>query len=294
MKIAVIGTLGKWSSEALAQEIAALVGHCPLIEMSEVSLDLGLEKVTAQGYDLTQFDALVVKKVAQVYSPNALDRLEVLRFLELRGVRIFSPVAGIGRLIDRLSCTATLAAGGIPMPETFVTESAPAAAEKLLEYQKAVLKPLYSTKARGMICLDSQRHGLKEIQEFQAAGNETLYLQRFVKGPGRDLGLSFLGGRYLGTYARVGNGDSWNSTTESGGVYRAEDPPEAWIALAKRAQSLFPLDFTCVDLIETEAGPKIFEVSAFGGFRGLQEALGLNVAALYAQYVVEKTSPRKA
>jgi len=45
MKIAVIGTLGKWSSESLAQEIAALVGQCPLIEMSEVHLDLGQEKV---------------------------------------------------------------------------------------------------------------------------------------------------------------------------------------------------------------------------------------------------------
>ncbi len=293
MKIAVIGTLGKWSSESLAQEIAALVGQCPLIEMSEVHLDLGQEKVMAQGHDLTQFDALVVKKVAQVYSPNALDRLETLRFLELRGVKVFSPVAGISRLIDRMSCTVTLAAGGIPMPETFITESAEAAAQRLAQYGKAVLKPLYSTKARGMVYLDAHKHGLKEVQEFQAAGNETLYLQRFVKGPGRDLGLSFLGGQYLGTYARVGNGDSWNSTTESGGVYRAEEPPEAWIALAKRAQSLFPLDFTCVDLIETEEGPKIFEVSAFGGFRGLKEALGLNVAALYAKYVVEKTPQRK-
>ena len=41
-----------------------------------------------------------------------------------------------------------------------------------------------------------------------------------------------------------------------------------------------------MDVAETEDGLKVFEVSAFGGFRGLMEADGIDAAALYADYVL--------
>ncbi|MHB8811540.1 MAG: hypothetical protein ACYC9M_16270, partial [Desulfobulbaceae bacterium] len=39
---------------------------------------------------------------------------------------------------------------------------------------------------------------------------------------------------------------------------------------------------TCVDVVETDEGPRAFEVSAFGGFRGIQEACGIDAARHYA------------
>lgn len=295
MKIAVIGIPEKWSSVALAEEIERLNGPCPVIDMGKVHLDLGQEKLLFEGEDLCSYDALVVKKVAQVYCPEVLDRMEMLRFAESKGVRVFSPVSGMSRLIDRLTCTVTLKAGGISMPETFITESPEQALAKLQDYKKAVFKPLFTTKARGMIFVESNdKNAAAKINAFHQAGNPVIYMQRFVKGPGRDLGISFLGGKYLGTYARVGSGQSWNTTTENGGKYAPDDPPKAWIDLARRAQALFDLDFTCVDLMETDEGPRVFEVSAFGGFKGLKEAQGINVAQLYAQYILDQLTPKKA
>jgi ribosomal protein S6--L-glutamate ligase len=46
--------------------------------------------------------------------------------------------------------------------------------------------------------------------------------------------------------------------------------------------------FTCVDVVETANGPLVYEVSAFGGFRGLLEANGIDMAERYAQYVLER------
>jgi ribosomal protein S6--L-glutamate ligase len=37
----------------------------------------------------------------------------------------------------------------------------------------------------------------------------------------------------------------------------------------------------------------VFEVSAFGGFRGLQSGLGIDIAAHVADYVVAKVRSRK-
>ena len=62
--------------------------------------------------------------------------------------------------------------------------------------------------------------------------------------------------------------------------------------MAHRAQALFDLDFTCVDVVETAEGPMVFEVSAFGGFRGLQEACGVDAAGAYADHVVHTLAQR--
>jgi ribosomal protein S6--L-glutamate ligase len=97
-----------------------------------------------------------------------------------------------------------------------------------------------------------------------------------------------MGGRYLTTYARVKGAGAWNTTTRSGGHYEAFDPPEELIALAHKAQAPFGLDFTCVDVAETPLGPIVFEVSAFGGFRGIETASGIDAARRYVQFVLER------
>ena len=90
------------------------------------------------------------------------------------------------------------------------------------------------------------------------------------------------------TYARVKGEGAWNTTTRSGGHYEAFDPPPALIDLAYKAQAPFDLDFTCVDVAETPDGPIVFEVSAFGGFRGIETASGIDAARRYVQYVLER------
>jgi ribosomal protein S6--L-glutamate ligase len=44
--------------------------------------------------------------------------------------------------------------------------------------------------------------------------------------------------------------------------------------------------FTTVDVADTEDGPVVFEVSAFGGFRGAKEGIGIDAAALYADHIL--------
>jgi ribosomal protein S6--L-glutamate ligase len=106
--------------------------------------------------------------------------------------------------------------------------------------------------------------------------------------PGRDLGMVFLAGEYHGSYARVAKGDAWNTTINSGGRYEAAHPSDEIIAMAHKAQALFDMDFTTVDVAETEEGPIVFEVSAFGGFRGAKEGIGIDAASLYVAHVFKE------
>ncbi|MCA9243739.1 MAG: GAK system ATP-grasp enzyme [Phycisphaerales bacterium] len=291
--IGVVGVPGAWSTQRLFEAVAGRVDQAVLIDLGAVRLDLTTGEAlspTGDGalIDLTTLDAIMVKKLGLRYTPHLLDRLEVLRYVEQRGVRVFSRPDSIGRLLDRMACTVALRAGDVPMPDTILTEDITAAAEIVREFKTAVLKPLYTTKARGMRVVRAEEDVTAVLEDYRAAGNQVFYIQRKVALPGRDLGVSFVGGEYLASYARVGGGGSWNTTIRAGGKYEPADPPSDIIDLAHRAQALFDLDFTCVDIAETEHGPLVFEVSAFGGFRGLREAHGIDAADAFTNHVLRQ------
>ncbi|RLJ17371.1 GAK system ATP-grasp enzyme [bacterium endosymbiont of Escarpia laminata] len=292
LKIGIIGIPGKWSTETLADAIESRTGYRRIIDMGEVELDLAGKRLLHGDTDLCTLDGLIIKKISASYSPNTLDRLELLRVAEHAGVRIFSRPLNILRLVDRLSCTVTLRNADIPMPETRVTENVAAAMTAVREFGSAVFKPLYSTKARGMCVIDAELSDSDiqaQILAFQAE-NPMMYIQKKVALPGRDLGMVFLAGEYLGTYARVSQSDTWNTTIHSGGRYENHLPPDDIIELARRAQAPFDMDFTTVDVAETDVGPIVFEVSAFGGFRGAKEGIGIDAAGLYSEHVIREIS----
>lgn len=292
-RIAVIGNRGGWSSELLADYVESVTGSRLLIEMENVRLDLHHGKVWCNEMDMTRLDAVIIKKIGPYYSPNLLDRLEMLRFLEITGVRIFSRPLHILRVLDRLSCTVTLRMAGIPMPPTTITEDSQQAVAIVKAYREAVFKPLYSTKARGMQVIRNDKDAPFEVEKFKQ-DNPVMYIQQKLDIRGRDLGIVFLGGEYITTYSRCNETASWNTTTVNGGKYVAYDPAPETIEIARKAQSLFDLDFTSVDVVETADGPLVFEVSAFGGFKGLEIARRIDGAKLYTDYVLNRLSSSPA
>ncbi len=288
VKIGVVGTKGGWSSELLADTIAAKTGYRLLIEMDKVRLDLPSGKCWYEGTDISSLDGLIIKKIGTWYSPDLLDRLEMLRLLKERGLPIFSDPYKILRVLDRLSCTITLQAGDIPMPQTTITEDVDLALQTVKEYGRAVFKPLYTSKARGMFLLEHSEDARPIIEKY-AKEYRLMYIQKAIDlDGGKDLGVVFLGGEYLTTYARCKTNDSWNTTTVNGGKYALYEPEPEIIELARKAQSLFGLDFTCVDVALTNDGPFVFEVSAFGGFRGIRDSSGMDAAGLYLEHVMKE------
>lgn len=289
-RIGVIGTPGKWSTETLADAFAEHSGYRQVIDMGKAMLDLEKGQLICDGVDLCQLDGLVLKKVAEDYSPDALDRLEMLRVAEVAGVRLFSPAENVIRLMDRLACTVTLRNAGIPMPKTVITEDVDAARGALGRFGAAVLKPLFSTKARGMVLLDAEAPDADaQIAAFKAA-NPVMYVQQKADLSGEDLGMVFLNGEYICTYARVSQSGAWNTTIHSGGKYAPFDPSPELIELGRRAQAPFGLTFTTVDIALTPEGPIVFEVSAFGGYSGAQKGCGIDAAALVAAHVLAEVS----
>lgn len=290
LRIGVIGIPGKWSTETLADKLEAETGFRLVVSMEDILLDLDNMALYANGVNLCDLDGIIVKKISQEYNPSMLDRIELLRVAEQAGVRVFSNAHSILRLVDRLSCTISLRNADIPMPATQITENIEHAISAIQQYGSCVLKPLFSTKARGMTILESSQptEELRSILTKFKADNPMLYLQQKMNLSGRDLGMVFVGGEYLCTYARVSQSDTWNTTIHDGGRYELYEPTDELIDLGWRAQAPFDLDFTTVDIALTDTGPIVFEVSAFGGFKGATEGSKVDAASAYSNYVLKE------
>jgi ribosomal protein S6--L-glutamate ligase len=181
------------------------------------------------------------------------------------------------------------------MPATAVSEDPALVCEAVRRFGSAVLKPLYSTKARGMVVVEATDPLLaSKVESFVLKNDGPAYGQQKLELGDRDLGVVFMGGQYVGTYARVRGAGAWNTTIHSGGRYEPHEPEREIIEIAERAQAIFDLEFTSVDVVETKRGPLVFEVSAFGGYRGLKEGLGIDPAARYADHILAKISGRSA
>ena len=289
-RIAVIGIPGKWSTEVLADRLEEATGYRLVISMEEVRLDSVTQALWYHDINLCELDGIVVKKITQNYDRHMWDRIELLRYAEMAGVRVFSPCAAILQLVNRLGCSVTLAAQQLPLPATCITEDLQEAQRAVEAFGEAVLKPMFSTKARGMTLVSAEQPDLiQQLNNFKAE-HPMLYVQKKAALQGWDLGMVFVGGKYLCTYARVAQNDAWNTTINSGGQYQNYQPDAALIELGERAQAPFGLDFTTVDIALTDNGPIIFEVSAFGGFKGAQEGCGIDAADAYCQHILSTLS----
>jgi ribosomal protein S6--L-glutamate ligase len=286
-KIGVVGIEGAWSTEMLADAILRRTGFCKIIDIEKVSVNLDTGKIFCGGEDISDFDALIIKKIGRDYSPNMLDSLEIMRFINAKGMKIFSRPDRLISVLNRLTCTITMKLANIPVPPTVITGDLEEACIAVKKFEKAVFKPLYTSKARGMTVITDTNSAREDIEKYQKS-NSVMYIQKMIDIGGRDLGLVFVGGEYLATYARVKASDSWNTTTVNGGSYVIHTPDNGIIAMAQKAQDLFKLDFTCVDVALTDDGPMVFEVSAFGGFRGIYESSGIEAAEVYLNHILKE------
>lgn len=293
MRIAVVGTPGAWSTERLAAAFRLSGVDAVVIDLQACSLRLPDPRVYHGGAPLPALDAAVVKKIGDTADGwTVRERINILRQLEHAGVPVLSAPDCLEVAVNRYRMTFELARRGLPVPETVITED-PVEAEAAVErFGVAVLKPLFSSKGRGIRRLEAGGHLRALLAQRRLEEDGPFYLQRFVKHPGRDLGIAVLDGRCVGAYWRVAPARAWMTTVHSGGRYEEADPPGEAIEMAVEAASHFGLIFTGVDLIEAPGGAwQVLEVSAFGGFRGLLQACGVDAAPLLAETVLRRLGP---
>jgi RimK family alpha-L-glutamate ligase len=103
------------------------------------------------------------------------------------------------------------------------------------------------------------------------------YLQRAIEHDGADLRAFVIGGRVVAAIER--RSDAWRTNLARGGRARRVALSEDRSTLALRATAAVGADYAGVDLLTASDGTTyVLEVNGIPGWKGLQEATGLDIA----------------
>ena len=110
------------------------------------------------------------------------------------------------------------------------------------------------------------------------------YLQRVIEHDGVDVRAFVIGGRVIGAIERKCPG--WRTNLARGGTAGRTTLTEHQTALAVRSAAAVGADYAGVDVVTGRDGRTyVLEVNGIPGWRGLQQATGVDVAGELLEYL---------
>jgi RimK family alpha-L-glutamate ligase len=210
-------------------------------------------------------------------------RVDALHRLEERGLCVINSPRAIERTVDKFWTSALLEQCGIPTPETVVCECPEEALRVFRSLQDVIVKPLFGSMGLGMVRVSDEEMAYRVFRTIEQIRG-VYYLQRAIDHAGVDVRAFVMGQRVLGAIERRSSG--WRTNLARGGTARPIVLPDAWNSLALRAAAAVGAEYAGVDLLSGSDGQTyVLEVNGVPGWKGLQEATGLDVAGELIDYL---------
>ena len=220
-----------------------------------ISVDIKTEKIEKSEEFLTKLFADIEPKAAMVRGFGADDtqkiffRLDILRMLELMGIRLINSRESLELATDKLLTSFLLEKSNIPTLKTIVCENPEDALEAFeILGGDVVLKPVFGSKGIGITRLNEKGFAENVIYKISQL-NEILYLQEFVSHFNRDIRVLVLGDDAIAGMYRVGS--SWKTNIHAGAQPKPLTLSDELKELSVRAAQATKTEIAGVDLLET-------------------------------------------
>jgi len=282
MRAVILSARTGWHTDELCRALGER-GHVGVVLPYEglIAQIGGSEHPPLRSRDVPILDADVV--LARIIPGGSLEqiifRVDALHWIEDRGILVVNAPRAIERSVDKFYTTALLREAGLPSPETVVCESASDAMHAVRHMGDVVIKPIFGSLGHGMVRVSDPDVALRIVRALEHT-RPVFYVQRAIDHGGRDVRVFVVGGRVLGAIERHAAEGDWRTNVARGGAAKPFDLPSTWAQLAVRAADAIGGDYAGVDLLPSRDGEVyVLEVNGIPGWRGLQHATGVDVAA---------------
>jgi RimK family alpha-L-glutamate ligase len=239
---------------------------------------------------LLDADAVLARIIPQGSLEQIIYRVDALHWLEERGVPVMNSPRAIERSVDKFYTTALLQEAGLPTPETVVCESVADAMAAVRAMGDVVIKPIFGSMGHGMARVSDPEVAFRIVRALEQI-RAVFYVQRAIDHRGRDVRAFVVGGRVIGAIERRAPAGEWRTNVSNGGSAVPLDLPAPWADLAVRAARAIGADYAGVDLLPSKDGEVfVLEVNGIPGWRGLQEATGIDVARAVIDGLVQRVA----
>ncbi len=241
----------------------------------------GPARVGAVGIDLGVVDGVLVRMMPPGSLEQVVFRMDALHLLERSGVPVLNPPRAVEAAVDKYLALGLLAARGLPVPETWVGETAreaQAAFEAL--GGDVVVKPLFGSEGRGLVRVTDPELARRTFRTLERVG-AVLYVQEYIPNAGEDVRAFLLGGRVLGSFRRFAAPGVWRTYVAVGGRPESCTLDAGAEQLSIAAAEAVGARMAGVDLLFDRARDRwaILEVNAVPGWKALAATTGVDVAS---------------
>ena len=291
MHVAILSARTGWHTDQLCRALAERqhTGRVLPYQGLVARLDAG-RRVTgglsSENAAVLDADAVLARIIPDGSLEQIIFRVDVLHWIEERGVPVMNSPRAIERSVDKFYTTALLQEAGLPTPETVVCEGVGDAMAAVRAMGDVIVKPIFGSMGHGMVRVSDPDVAFRVLRSLQQV-RAVFYVQRAVDHGGRDVRVFVVGGTVLGAIERRAPDGEWRTNVSGGGSARRFDLPPAWAELALRAAAAVGADYAGVDLLPSREGAVfVLEVNGIPGWRGLQQATGLDVAGAIVEHLV--------
>jgi RimK family alpha-L-glutamate ligase len=299
VRIAILAARQGWHTAELYRALAAR-GHAGCVLPYEALVAHlggtggggagGAPRFAATGEDLGACDAVLARIVPAGSLDQIIFRMDMLHALAERGVPVINSPRAIERTVDKLWTTAILERAGLAVPETVVCESPDEAIAAFRALGDVIVKPLFGSMGLGMVRVSDEDVAFRVFRALEAIRG-VYYIQRAIDHDGRDVRAFVVGGRVIGAIERRASG--WRTNLARGGHAQAVTLDADQSALAVSAAATVGAEYAGVDLLPGRDGKVyVLEVNGIPGWRGLQEATSVDIAATVVEHVLGRLARR--
>ena len=224
--------------------------------------------------------ALPDSLLARTGSGTGYFNLSVLRQFERLNVPTLPNSASIEASKDKMYANQILAQAGLPIPKTMLTRFPCKAGlvEKVVGFP-CVLKVITGSHGAGVYLCENAKQ-FEDLSELISSldGKTSMIIQEYIKfSEGRDLRVIVVGGRVIGAMQRTSTDGSFKANISRGGKGEPYDVDDEMEMLAIQVAKVLDLDVAGVDLLFHNDGYRICEANSSPGFKGFEQALGINI-----------------
>jgi ribosomal protein S6--L-glutamate ligase len=214
-----------------------------------------------------------------------MKRFSLMRHLEEAGTFVVNPIEALLRVRDKYSTIITLAKAKLPVPETYITESAHWAYRKTKSLKQVIYKPISGSLGFGVMKFEDSDMAFNAYKTLEALGLP-LYLQEYLENPKRDIRAFVIGGKVVASIYRVASKGNWKANIALGNKPKPLKLSKELEEMTLKASKTLGLVYAGVDILETKNGPVLLEVNGSPSWQGLKSASGVDIAEVLVKHVI--------
>lgn len=216
--------------------------------------------------------------------------LLVLQQLQSQGVPTLNEASAIRHVRDKFHCMQLLAGAGLPVPKTVISRSLHDISSIKKDFRDfpVIIKTLTGAQGIGVMLAPDQA-SLESIALTFVADNKPVMFQEYIKEcKGSDIRVMVVDGKCVSAMRRHSVNDDFRANVHRGGRGEPMELTDELAEISVRATEAAGLDVAGIDILESKAGPLVLEVNPSPGFRELELATGVNIAARFVEAAIKR------